>query len=139
MIEDGTELGPSGPLLAPPAQHAEPAPRHLMGKTQQHRQVSGHGVVLVVAPEHALQPAAHLGHRIVHPAAEFLLDLSQFLPPPIPVRDAPDVKPATFGTRANMLEAQEGERLGFFLHADQKAVRAPEEEQPTAERAKKSA
>ena len=70
-------------------------------------------MVLVIAVEHAFQPSADLRYRFVHPPTEFLLDFLQFLPPSVAVGYAPDfVSPQTV-LRANMLEAQKGERLRF--------------------------
>jgi hypothetical protein len=69
--------------------------------------------VMVIAAQNALQPSSDLGNRRVHPAAQFLLPLLQFLPPSFAVRNAPDFEPAQPVLSAIMLESQEGERLRF--------------------------
>src|SRR5882757_10253286 len=70
-------------------------------------------MVLVVTVEHAFQPSADLRHRIVHLPAELLLDFLQLLPPSVAVGDAPDFESPQTVLRADMLEAQKGERLRF--------------------------
>ncbi len=60
-----------------------------------------------------MQPSADLRYRLVHPPTEFLLNLLQFLPPSLTVGNAPDFESPQTVFRANMLEAQKGERLRF--------------------------
>ena len=94
-------------------QRMEPVAGDLLPETRQHRQISRDCMVLVVTVENAFQPSSNLRHRVVHPPAEFLLDFLQFLPPSVAVGNAPDFESPQTVLRADMLEAQKGERLRF--------------------------
>jgi hypothetical protein len=99
--------------LAALFQRMKPVAGDLLPETCQHRQISRDCMVLVITVEHALQPSADLRHRVVHPPADLLLKFLQFLPPPIAVGNAPDFESPQTVFRADMLEAQKGERLRF--------------------------
>ena len=77
--------------MAALSQRMEPVAGDLSPESLQHCQIPRDCMILVIAVEHALQPSADLRHRLVHPAAEFLLDFLQFLPPSVAVGDASDL------------------------------------------------
>ena len=91
----------------------EPVAGDLSPESLQRRQIPRDCMVLVIAAEHAFQPSADLRHRVVHPPADLLLEFLQFLPPSVPVGDAPDFESPQTVLRTDMLEAQKGERLRF--------------------------
>ena len=99
--------------MAALSQRMEPVAGDLSPESLQHCQIPWDCMVLVIAVEHALQPSADLRHRFVHPTTEFLLDALQFLPPSVAVGNAPDFESPQTVLRADMLEAQKGERLRF--------------------------
>jgi hypothetical protein len=90
-------------------------------------------MVLVIAVKHAFQPFARSRHRIVHPAAEVLLDCLQFLPPPVAVGDAPDFESPQTVLRTNVTESQKGECLRFPFPAflPVQPGKTPEPDQPS--------
>src|ERR1022692_694147 len=91
----------------------KPVAGDLSSESRQHRQIPGNRVVLVIAVGYASQPFADLRHRFVHPPMDFLLNRLQFLPPSVAVGNAPDFKSPQTVLRADMPEAQKGERLRF--------------------------
>ena len=113
MIDYFPQLRPVGPPLAALFQRMEPVAGDLSSESRQYRQISRDGVVLVIAVEYAPQPSANRRDRCVHPPTELLLDFLQLLPPSFAVGDAPDFESPPSVLRADMLEAQKGERLRF--------------------------
>ena len=76
-------------LLASAANSTPPEREHPVPKHAQAREVPWYRVVVEVALHDRLEPLAGLAHRIVHPLAELLLNLSQLRPHAFANRLAP--------------------------------------------------
>ena len=113
-------------------QRMKPVAGDLSSESREHRQIAWNCMVLVVAVEHAPQPSADLRCRFVHPPSKFLLDFQQFLPPSVAVGNAPDFESPQTVLRADMPEAQKGERLRFPFPTFVPVLpgEAPEPDQP---------
>ena len=77
-VDDPAHLRPRRAVpLASALERASPQVSHVMLEGAQRRDVGGHGVVIVPAGDHALQPSPLFGDRRMPPTPEFLLEFMQ--------------------------------------------------------------
>src|SRR5579859_563617 len=102
-------------LLAAATKSTPPKPQRAIPEHSQAFEISWYRVVVEVALHDRLEPFASSGHGIVHARAEFLLDLSQLSSHALADRRASHGESPDPILRADVLEAQEIERLGFVF------------------------
>src|SRR5947207_503844 len=72
-IDERGEPGPGHPsTLTPPPKRMQPRPGHILAEGIQAVDIARYGVVVEVALDHAPQPAAALGDRLVHATRQCL-------------------------------------------------------------------
>jgi hypothetical protein len=97
------------------AKRASPQAFQPIPKDANRPKISRNSVVLIEAPQNAPQPCSGLVQRLVHPAAQRLLNLLQLCHHPFFRRLTPDHKQAPWTGPALVNESKECERLRFLL------------------------
>ena len=106
------------PTLGRPAaitKRAPPQPPKPMPEGVHRPKISRYSVVLIEALRNAPQPGSDLFQRLVHPAAQRLLNLLQLCHHPLVRRLSPNHEPALRTGSTLVDESEECERLRFLL------------------------
>src|SRR5271157_5547173 len=102
-VDDPAHLRPCRAiLLASTLERAPPKVADVMLEGAQGRDVGGHGVVIVPAGDHPMEPSPLVGDRQVPPTPEFLLEFMQLGAHPVASRLPPKQEAAAPGASADM-------------------------------------
>ena len=114
--EQWTDASPSDlrPLTAT-VKYGSPQPLQPMPEDVHRSKISSHSVVSIVTLQDAPQPCPELLQRLVHPAAQRLLNLLQLGHHPLVRRLSPDREPALRTGSTLMNKSEECKRLRFLL------------------------
>ncbi len=105
-VDDPAPLRPCrAVLLASGPEQAPPQVSDVMQEGAEGRNVRGHGMVVIPAGDHALQPSCLFGDRRVPPSPQFLLEVVQLGGHPVASRLPPKQEAAAPSAPANMREA----------------------------------